>query len=352
MTEEDTLLAFQHECGVCAYTPIPEDGENTTMKQIRKRNNWDNDDYICRGLILNVVNMVEHNNSFKYNDNKGKRKHQDTKVDLNKKSKDDDVAWWVDSGVTVHVCKDRYWFKTYESLNDGSILHMRNESTALVHGRGYVDLRFSYGKDEALDKFIKRKTKVELQQGSLVKRFRTDKGGEYMDTLYFQTASIIHETNGPYTPQQNGISERKNRVQKKMVNSMLSYSGLSQGTVLRLLDPKLKTLGERGVECIFVGYAEHSKAFMFYVIEPNDSVLINSIIESRDANFNKNRFSSVPRPSQKSLVKGTEDSGGLVVPEKVTEDVVQQPEPELRKSKRNRTPKDFGPEFQLYLIEG
>ncbi|GKE34967.1 hypothetical protein Tco_1454289, partial [Tanacetum coccineum] len=29
-----------------------------------------------------------------------------------------------------------------------------------------------------------------------------------------------------------------------------------------------------------------------------------------------------------------------------------QPEPELRKSKRNKTPKNFGPEFQLYLIEG
>ncbi|GKD02303.1 zinc finger, CCHC-type containing protein [Tanacetum coccineum] len=56
---------------------------------------------------------------------------------------DDDVAWWVDSGATVHVCKDGCWFKTYESLNDGSILHMGNESTALVHGRGCVDLRFS-----------------------------------------------------------------------------------------------------------------------------------------------------------------------------------------------------------------
>ncbi|GKG32561.1 hypothetical protein Tco_0430071, partial [Tanacetum coccineum] len=30
-----------------------------------------------------VVNMMEHNKSFKYNDNKGKRKHQDTKVDPN-----------------------------------------------------------------------------------------------------------------------------------------------------------------------------------------------------------------------------------------------------------------------------
>ena len=25
---------------------------------------------------------------------------------------DDDVAWWVDSRATVHVCKDKRWFKT------------------------------------------------------------------------------------------------------------------------------------------------------------------------------------------------------------------------------------------------
>ncbi|GKC52230.1 zinc finger, CCHC-type containing protein, partial [Tanacetum coccineum] len=202
------------------------------------------------------------------------------------------------------------------------------------------------GHDEALDKFKVFKTEVELQQGSLIKRSRTDRGGEYMDTLYFQSVGIIHETTAPYTPQQNGISERKNRVLKEMVNSMLSYSGLSQGFwVVRLPDPKLKTLGERGIECIFFGYAEHSKAFRFYVIEPNESVAINSIIESRDAIFDENKFSLVPRPSQRSLVNGTEDSSGSVVTEKVTDEVVQQPEPELRKSKRHRTPKDFGPEF-------
>ncbi|GJW08005.1 hypothetical protein Tco_1570428 [Tanacetum coccineum] len=41
--------------------------------------------------------------------------------------------------------------------------------------------------------------------------------------------------------------------------------------------------------------------------------------------------------------------GGSVVPEEV---VTQQPEPELRKGKKNRTLKNFGPKFQLYLIEG
>ncbi|GJZ76521.1 hypothetical protein Tco_0641193 [Tanacetum coccineum] len=34
-------------------TPIPEDdGDDPTVEQVRKRNKWDNDDYVCRGLIL------------------------------------------------------------------------------------------------------------------------------------------------------------------------------------------------------------------------------------------------------------------------------------------------------------
>ncbi|GJV62469.1 MAP3K epsilon protein kinase 1-like protein isoform X1 [Tanacetum coccineum] len=31
------------------------DGENATMEQIKKRNKWDNDDYVCRGSILNAM---------------------------------------------------------------------------------------------------------------------------------------------------------------------------------------------------------------------------------------------------------------------------------------------------------
>nr|GEY62532.1 zinc finger, CCHC-type [Tanacetum cinerariifolium] len=69
------------------------------------------------------------------------------------------------------------------------------------------------------------------------------------------------------------------------------------------------------------GYAEHSKAFRFYVIEPNDSVAINLIIESRDAIFDEHKFSSVPRPSQRSLKDETEDFGSLVVSKRVTEEV-------------------------------
>ncbi|GKE53896.1 zinc finger, CCHC-type containing protein, partial [Tanacetum coccineum] len=136
-----------------------------------------------------------------------------------------------------------------------------------------------------------------------------------------------------------------------MVNSMLSYSGPSQGfwgetmltawAVVRLPNPKLKTLGKRGIECIFIGYAEHSKAFRFYIIEPNESVSINSIIESRDAIFDENRFSSVPRPTLR-IPNETKDIGGSVVLEEVTEEVVtQQPEPELRKGTRDEDSEQY-----------
>ncbi|GKA60723.1 zinc finger, CCHC-type containing protein [Tanacetum coccineum] len=96
-------------------TPRPEDGENAIVKQIWKKSKWENDDYVCRNIILNdfkytlkhkkeeltlvelgshliikesfrvqdsdkpkgnnvfgpsVVDMVGHNNSIRNNDNK------------------------------------------------------------------------------------------------------------------------------------------------------------------------------------------------------------------------------------------------------------------------------------------
>ncbi|GJZ16078.1 zinc finger, CCHC-type containing protein [Tanacetum coccineum] len=406
------------------------------------------------------------------------------------------IAWWIDSGATTHVCKDRCWFKTYKPVEDESVLYMGDDHFAPVHGKGSVVLEFSSGKSvtlfnvlyvpklrfgyhnngmfmlnlnkvsddsdsvymssstvvnsslwharlghvhykrmlemskdelilaidenpdkcttcmltkitrqpfksitrksvilelihsdlcnfhatsslgnkkyvitliddasrfyyvyllhakyEALDKFRIYKIEVELQQNDLVKTLRIDRGGKYYDLVYFKSVGIIHETTAPYTPRQNGVAERKNRALKEMVNSMLSYSGLSEGfwgeamltacyllnrvpnkrnkttpyelwykkrpnlaflrvwgcrAVVRLPDPKRKTLGEKGIDCIFVGYAEHSKAYRFYVIEPNDSVSINSIIESRDAIFDENRFSSIPRP--KDIIPNSDES--------------------------------------------
>lgn len=45
---------------------------------------------------------------------------------------DDDHTWWIDSGATSHVCKDRHWFKDYEEVDDGSVLYMGDHNKAPI----------------------------------------------------------------------------------------------------------------------------------------------------------------------------------------------------------------------------
>ena len=83
-------------------------------------------------------------------------------------------------------------------------------------------------KDGALEKFMHYKNEVENQLGREIKAIRSDRGGEYVAPFnrFCQEHGIIHQTSAPYTPQQNGIAERKNRTLKEMMNSMLISSRL------------------------------------------------------------------------------------------------------------------------------
>ena len=85
-------------------------------------------------------------------------------------------------------------------------------------------------KDEALEKFIHYKNEVENQLGRKIKAIRSDRFGEYDAPFdrFCQEHGIIHQNFAPYTPQQNGIDERKNRTLKEMMNAMLISSRLPQ----------------------------------------------------------------------------------------------------------------------------
>ncbi|GJU70482.1 zinc finger, CCHC-type containing protein [Tanacetum coccineum] len=65
--------------------------------------------------------------------------------------------------------------------------------------------------------------------------------------------------------------------------------------VVRLPDPKLKILGEKGIECVFVGYAEHSKAFRAVVrlLDPKLKTLGERCIECINASLLN--MMSIPR---------------------------------------------------------
>nr|KAJ0226024.1 hypothetical protein LSAT_V11C100031100 [Lactuca sativa] len=101
--------------------------------------------------------------------------------------------------------------------------------TLIDDASGYCYVYLIHSNDESLDKFKIYKQQVELHNNELIKVLRTNRGVEYYDLIYFESTRIIHQTIAPYTPQQNGVVERKNMTLKEMVNSMLSYSGLSEG---------------------------------------------------------------------------------------------------------------------------
>jgi transposase InsO family protein len=46
--------------------------------------------------------------------------------------------------------------------------------------------------------------------------------------LIFVEHGIIHERTPPYSPQSNGVAERKNHTLTDLVNAMLETSGLSK----------------------------------------------------------------------------------------------------------------------------
>jgi len=83
-------------------------------------------------------------------------------------------------------------------------------------------------KNKTFSKFIVFRTRVEKQFGHPVKKLRSDRGGEYRSKeaeAYLKEHVIIAEMTAPYSPQSNGITERKNHTLTEIVNSMLITSG-------------------------------------------------------------------------------------------------------------------------------
>ena len=71
---------------------------------------------------------------------------------------------------------------------------------------------------------------VELESGQLVKILRTDGGREYLGAVsdLLKSKGIKHQTTTPYTPQQNGVSERMNRTLCETMRCMMHDGNLPQ----------------------------------------------------------------------------------------------------------------------------
>ncbi|GJX95950.1 zinc finger, CCHC-type containing protein [Tanacetum coccineum] len=284
----------------------------------------------------------------------------------------DAIAWWIDSRATTHVCKDRCWFKTYEPVEDGFVLYMGDDHSAPVHGKGSVALEFSFGKTITLFnvlyvpklrknlvsgpmlnkcgyKQVHESDKYILSESGVFVGFGYYNNGMFMlnlnkvrdgsDSVYMSSSTVVNSSlwharlghvhykrmlemskddlipaidenpeKSPYTLQQNGVAERKNKALKEMVNSMLFYSGLSEGfwgeammTACYLLN---RVPNKRNKTTPYELWYKKRPNLSFLPVwgcravvrlpDPKRKILGEK--ESRDAIFDENCFSLVPRP--------------------------------------------------------
>ena len=84
-------------------------------------------------------------------------------------------------------------------------------------------------KSEVAQVFWNFKAKVENESGCKIQALRSDNGKEYTSNafnVFCEEAGIHHQLTTPYTPQQNGVSERRNKFILEMTRCLLHEKNL------------------------------------------------------------------------------------------------------------------------------
>jgi transposase InsO family protein len=193
----------------------------------------------------------------------------------------------------------------------------------------YVTVNFLKNKSEVYEKFQEYVSMVENFTGLKVKTLRTDNGGEYVSndfSKYCVNKGIVHQYSNPYTPEQNGVSERLNRTLMESAKSMIFHANMPinfwaeavntavylHTTSLNMKTPyelwfgkmpdvsNLKVFGSvcfihipsnlrrkldpRSRKAVFIGYPLDTKGYKLYDIESKN------FVRSKDVVFYENKF--------------------------------------------------------------
>lgn len=99
-------------------------------------------------------------------------------------------------------------------------------------------------KSEAFTTFQHYKVSVEKETGAFITCLRTDRGGEFTSNEFSEfckAQGIKRQLTAAYTPQQNGVAERKNTTIMNAVRSMLNERGV----------PKVSGVKQQSGACTF-----------------------------------------------------------------------------------------------------
>ncbi|KAI0509952.1 hypothetical protein KFK09_010552 [Dendrobium nobile] len=200
-------------------------------------------------------------------------------------------------------------------------------------------------KSDVFHTFVNFKTYIERFTNNKIKILRTDGGAEFVNLNfknYLRSQGILHQLSCPYTPEQNGLAERKHRHIIETTRTMLltasvpyvywpdatitsvylinrlptpSLNNLSPIELFHKTKPNYSNLKIFGFECfplnlshsnhklqpksqscIFLGYSDNYKGYK--CLDPST----NKIIMSRHVTFNENVFPFSKLPNNSSSI--------------------------------------------------
>ncbi|RDX94009.1 hypothetical protein CR513_23663, partial [Mucuna pruriens] len=175
-------------------------------------------------------------------------------------------------------------------------------------------------KSEACDAFKSFKAFVEKQSGCRIKALRTDRGQEYLACAdFFDQHGIQHQLTTRYTPQQNGVAERKNRTIMDMVRCMLKDKQLPR-----------EFWAEAVATAVYIlNRCPTKSAYKLY------NPVTKKVIISRDVTFDEERMWNWSSKAQKEpavIPENYEEENGHVDP------TLDEPETSSRPQRQRRLP--------------
>ena len=233
----------------------------------------------------------------------------------------------------------------------------------------YTWVMFLRHKRDTFDSFQKFAKQIQNEKGVSIVSLRTDHGTEFQNANFLnfcEEHGISHNFSAPYTPQQNGVVERKNRTLQEMTRSMLNESGIAEyfwaeavstacyiinrvfirpmtsKTAYELFRGKKPTVSyfhifgskcfvkkntlnlgkfdERSEEAIFLGYSLNSRAYRVFnksskTIE--ESINVKFIEDLRDVDSDEEKDSN-PKGEAGTEPKSEASDQGNVYPEPVS----------------------------------
>ncbi|TYJ99632.1 gag/pol protein [Cucumis melo var. makuwa] len=255
-----------------------------------------------------------------------KKKEKECKYDLlvleTCLMENDQNAWILDSRATNHVCSSLQETSSFKQLEESEMtLKVGMGDVISAHAVGELNDYSRYGylylmehKSEALEKFKEYKAEVENLLSKKIKILRSNRGGEYMD-LRFQNYMIEHgiqsQLSAPGTPQQNGVSERRNRTLLDMVRSMMSYTQLPSsfwGYTVETAVHILNNVPSKSVsETPFELWREQTRGGLFF--DPQE----NRVFVSTNATFSEEDHMRDHKPQSKLVLNEATDESTRVV---------------------------------------